>query len=58
MEFDKFKFEEKIYEALDLMNFKTPTPVQQKAIPQIINGKDNKEKASILISKLREEGII
>mgnify|MGYP001221777739 FL=1 len=40
MEFDKFKFEEKIYEALDLMNFKTPTPVQQKAIPQIINGKD------------------
>ena len=40
MEFDKFNFEEKIYEALELMNFKNPTPVQQDAIPKILNGED------------------
>ena len=32
-------------------------PVNENKV-EIINGKDNKEKASILISKLREEGII
>ena len=32
-------------------------PVNKNKV-EIINGKDNKEKASILISKLREEGII
>ena len=30
MEFDKFYFEENIYEALELMNFKNPTPVVNK----------------------------
>ena len=40
MEFDKFNFEEKIYQALELMNFKNPTPVQQNAIPKILNGED------------------
>ena len=40
MEFDKFNFEENIYDALELMNFKNPTPVQQKAIPKILDGDD------------------
>ena len=32
-------------------------PINENKV-EIINGKDNREKASILISKLREEGII
>ena len=32
-------------------------PINENKV-EIINGKDSREKASILISKLREEGII
>lgn len=40
MTFDEFGFEEEIMEGLDAMNFREATPVQEKAIPVIMDGKD------------------
>lgn len=40
MSFDQFNFHEDLMEGLDMMGFKDPTPIQNKAIPIILNGKD------------------
>ena len=40
MEFKEFGFSEELLNGLDAMNFKQPTPVQEKAIPEILSGKD------------------
>jgi ATP-dependent RNA helicase RhlE len=38
--FDSFALHESVKEALDAMGFKKPTPIQQKALPLILEGKD------------------
>jgi len=40
MTFDDFKLNEQLLEGLYYMGFKTPTPIQEQAIPQIIEGRD------------------
>lgn len=40
MTFDEFGFESEIMDGLDAMNFREATPVQEKAIPVIMDGKD------------------
>ncbi|KEO73976.1 DEAD/DEAH box helicase [Anditalea andensis] len=40
MSFDKFNFEESLKEGLDAMGFNKPTPIQEQAIPAILDGKD------------------
>jgi ATP-dependent RNA helicase RhlE len=38
--FDKFNFESSLQEGLDAMGFDKPTPIQEKAIPAILDNKD------------------
>lgn len=40
MTFHDFKLEQSLLDGLDAMNFQQPTPIQQQAIPLIIEGKD------------------
>ncbi len=40
MTFDDFKFDESLLEGLYSMGYKTPTPIQEQAIPVISNNKD------------------
>ena len=40
MKFDEFGFNESILEAISYMGFETPTPVQEEAIPKILEGLD------------------
>lgn len=40
MTFDEFGFEYEIMDGLDAMNFSEATPIQEKAIPVIMNGSD------------------
>lgn len=40
MGFEQFGFSPELREGLDAMNFREPTPVQQQAIPLILEGKD------------------
>lgn len=40
MTFDEFNFETELREGLSSMGFKKPTPIQEKAIPVILSGKD------------------
>lgn len=40
MKFDEFGFEPQVMEALDAMGFKTPSPIQEQAIPHIMQNKD------------------
>ena len=40
MTFEEFKFNPKLDEALDFMGFKTPSPIQEQAIPLIQENKD------------------
>ena len=38
--FKDFNFIPQLDEGLEMMGFKTPTPIQQQAIPLILNNKD------------------
>ncbi len=40
MKFSDFGFTPSLMEGIEAMGFKTPTPIQQEAIPAILNGKD------------------
>ena len=40
MKFSELGFEDQVIEALDAMGFETPTPIQQQAIPAIMQNKD------------------
>ena len=40
MHFNEFPLPEAIQHKLEALNFKTPTAIQQKAIPVALNGKD------------------
>ena len=40
MTFEDFKFDEQVLEGLRAMNFKEPTPVQEQAIPKILENND------------------
>ena len=40
MKFNELNFEPQVLEALDAMGFETPTPIQQQAIPAIMENKD------------------
>lgn len=40
MKFSDFNFEPSLQEGLDSMGFETPTPIQEQAIPIILNNKD------------------
>lgn len=40
MKFSELDFEPQVMEALDAMGFESPTPIQQQAIPKILNNKD------------------
>ncbi len=40
MDFSSFNFEPSLQEGLDAMGFDKPTPIQEKAIPVILNNKD------------------
>ena len=40
MNFQSFNFESSLQEGLDAMGFDNPTPIQEKAIPVILEGKD------------------
>lgn len=40
MTFENFNFNSHLYEGLQSMGYKTPTPIQQMAIPLILSGKD------------------
>lgn len=40
MTFDDFDFDPDLMEGLDTMGYRTPTPIQQQAIPIILNNKD------------------
>ena len=40
MQFIDFNFDSSILEGLETMGFKTPTPIQEKAIPAILHNKD------------------
>jgi len=40
MKFSELGFEDQVSEALDAMGFETPTPIQQQAIPAVMQNKD------------------
>lgn len=40
MTFQKFNLDQKILEAISYMNFDTPTPIQEKVIPMILDNRD------------------
>ncbi len=40
MKFSELGFEDQVLEALDAMGFETPTPIQQEAIPAVMDNKD------------------
>ncbi|WP_194775668.1 DEAD/DEAH box helicase [Pararhodonellum marinum] len=40
MNFDRFNFETSLQEGLDAMGFEKPTPIQEEAIPALMDGKD------------------
>ncbi|MBK8965325.1 MAG: DEAD/DEAH box helicase [Lewinellaceae bacterium] len=40
MDFTEFGFHPDLLDGIDSMNFKTATPIQEQAIPQILDGKD------------------
>jgi superfamily II DNA/RNA helicase len=40
MKFNELGFEDQVLEALDAMGFETPTPIQEQAIPAIMQNKD------------------
>ena len=40
MSFDQFNLSPALLEGLDAMGFTKPTPVQEQALPMILNGKD------------------
>jgi len=40
MTFDNFNFDHSLLDALDAMGFKEPSPIQEQAIPMILNNKD------------------
>ncbi len=40
MKFNELGFEDQVLEALDAMGFESPTPIQQEAIPAVMNNKD------------------
>ena len=40
MKFNELGFEDQVLEALDAMGFETPTPIQQQAIPAVMENKD------------------
>jgi len=40
LDFSSFGFDPSLQESIDISGYKTPTPVQQKAIPVILQGKD------------------
>lgn len=40
MDFSSFGFDPSLQESIDISGYKTPTPIQQKAIPVILQGKD------------------
>ena len=40
MNFDEFKLNDQLLEAISYMGFEEATPVQEKAIPEIMQGKD------------------
>jgi superfamily II DNA/RNA helicase len=40
LKFEDFNFEEKVLEGIRAMNYEAPTPIQEKAIPLIMAGKD------------------
>ena len=40
MTFNELGFEPQLQEGLDLMGFEKPTPIQEQAIPSILNNKD------------------
>ncbi len=40
MKFEELGFEPQVMEALDAMGFESPTPIQQQAIPDILNNRD------------------
>ena len=40
MKFDDLGFEPQLQEGLEMMGFNSPTPIQEKAIPIILNNKD------------------
>ena len=40
MDFKSFDFEENLQDGLDAMGFEQPTPIQEKAIPVILEGRD------------------
>lgn len=40
MKFSEFGFDPEVMEGIDAMGFETPTPIQEQAIPAIIEGKD------------------
>ena len=40
MKFTELGFEDQVIEALDAMGFETPTPIQQEAIPAVMQNKD------------------
>ncbi|MDT8335008.1 MAG: DEAD/DEAH box helicase [Desulfurivibrionaceae bacterium] len=40
MSFEKFNFDQKIVAGIEACGYKTPTPIQAQAIPEVINGRD------------------
>ena len=40
MKFNEFGLDDRILEAIEIMGYETPSPVQEKAIPAIMNGRD------------------
>ena len=40
MEFTEFQFDDSLQEGIDSMGYRTATPVQEKVIPPILEGKD------------------
>ena len=40
MTFEEFGLDDKLLEAIDYMGFEKPTPIQETAIPRIMNGRD------------------
>lgn len=40
LNFSEFNFTDSLLEGLDAMNFKQPTPIQEQAIPLVLEGKD------------------
>ena len=40
MKFSEFNFDSTVLQALDAMNFSECTPIQEKTIPVLLNGRD------------------